>query len=87
MEALTHAHEADRDTPWAVNDAPAEFVDKMVTAVVGLEISITRWYGKWKVSQNRSAADRVGVIEGLEGEASASSVAMAALIKQTLSED
>ena len=87
VEALTHEHEANRDTPWAVTDAPAEFVDKMVTAVVGLEISITRWYGKWKVSQNRSAADRVGVIEGLEGEASASSVAMAALIKQTLSED
>ena len=87
VEALTHEHEANRDTPWAVTDAPAEFVDKLVTAVVGLEISITRWYGKWKVSQNRSAADRVGVIEGLEGEASASSVAMAALIKQTLSED
>ncbi len=87
VEALTHEHEANRDTPWAVTDAPAEFVDKLVTAVVGLEISITRWYGKWKVSQNRSAADRVGVIEGLEGEASASSAAMAALIKQTLSEE
>jgi transcriptional regulator len=86
VEALTHEHEANRDTPWAVTDAPAEFVDKMVAAVVGLEISITRWYGKWKVSQNRSASDRGGVIEGLERDASASSVAMAALVKETLRE-
>jgi transcriptional regulator len=86
VEVLTHEHEADRDTPWAVTDAPEDFVDKLVSAVVGLEISITRWYGKWKVSQNRSAADRVGVIEGLEHEASGSNVAMAALVKQTLSE-
>ena len=86
MEALTHEHEANRDTPWAVIDAPAEFVDKLVGAVVGLEISITRWYGKWKVSQNRSVADRLGVIGGLEHQASESSVAMAALVNETLSE-
>ena len=87
VEALTREHEEKRDPPWAVTDAPADFVEKMVAAVVGIEISITELVGKWKVSQNRSAADRVGVIEGLEGEASASSVAMAASIKQTLSED
>jgi transcriptional regulator len=86
VEALTHEHEANRDTPWAVTDAPAEFVDKMVAAVVGLEISITRWSGKWKVSQNRSVADRLGVIAGLEDQASGSSVAMAALVKDSLSE-
>jgi len=86
VEALTHEHEAHRNAPWAVSDAPAEFVDKMVAAVVGLEISITRWYGKWKVSQNRSVADRLGVIGGLEDQASESSVAMAALVKETLSE-
>jgi transcriptional regulator len=55
-------------------------------AIVGVEISVTRWYGKWKMSQNRSAADRVGVVEGLEREASASSAALAALVKETLSE-
>jgi transcriptional regulator len=86
LEALTREHEANRDEPWAVTDAPAEFIDKLVTAVVGVEISVTRWYGKWKVSQNRSAADRLGVIDGLEREASASSVALAALVKETLSE-
>jgi transcriptional regulator len=58
----------------------------LVGAVVGLEISITRWYGKWKVSQNRSVADRLAVIEGLEHQASESSIAMAALVKETLGE-
>ena len=42
VEALTHEHEGKRDPPWAVTDAPAEFVEKMVAAVVGIEISITR---------------------------------------------
>jgi transcriptional regulator len=87
VEALTQEHEAARETPWAVTDPPAGFVDTLVAAVVGLEISITRWYGKWKVSQNRSQSDRVGVIEGLKREASASSLAMAALVSETLSED
>jgi transcriptional regulator len=64
VEALTHEHETIRETPWALTDVPAEFVDKMVAAVVGLEISITRWYGKWKVSQNRSASDRVASSKG-----------------------
>jgi transcriptional regulator len=86
VEALTREHEADRDKPWAVSDAPADFIDKLVTAVVGLEISVTRWYGNWKMSQNRSAADRVGVMKGLERERSASSVALAALVRETLSE-
>jgi transcriptional regulator len=86
VEALTREHEANRDPPWAVTDAPAGFIDQMVTAVVGVEISVTRWYGKWKMSQNRSAADAVGVVAGLEREASASSVALAAFVKETLSE-
>jgi transcriptional regulator len=65
VEALTREHEEKRDTPWAVTDAPADFVDKMVAAVVGIEISITELVGKWKVSQNRSISDRVGAAEAL----------------------
>ena len=84
---LTNRFEAERAVPWHVTDAPPAFIDKQLGAIVGIEIALTKLNGKWKVSQNRSAADRVGVIEGLEGEGSASSVAMAVLIKQTLSED
>jgi transcriptional regulator len=82
--ALTREHEEKRDAPWALTDAPAAFVEKMVAAVVGIEISITQLVGKWKVSQNRSIADRVGVVEALEREAVPSGAAIAALIRETL---
>jgi transcriptional regulator len=84
VEALTREHEGTRDVPWAVTDAPADFVDKMVAAVVGIEISITQLVGKWKVSQNRSISDRLGVVEALEREAVPSAATMAALIRETL---
>ena len=84
VESLTNRHEAGRPDPWRVSDAPVEYIDKMLNAIVGIEIPITRLSGKWKISQNRSAADRRGVIEGL-GDATASSDAeMAALIRRTL---
>ncbi|HTJ07107.1 MAG TPA: FMN-binding negative transcriptional regulator [Caldimonas sp.] len=65
---LTDRHEAGRDAPWAVSDAPADFVETMLGAIVGIEIPLTSLVGKWKVSQNRSAADRAGVVEGLGRE-------------------
>ncbi len=84
VEALTREHEGKRDAPWAVTDAPADFIEKMVAAVVGIEISITRLVGKWKVSQNRSISDRVGVVGALEREAVPSGTTIAALIRETL---
>jgi transcriptional regulator len=84
VEALTREHEGKRDAPWAVTDAPADFIEKLVAAVVGIELSITRLVGKWKVSQNRSISDRVGVVEALEREAVPSGTSIAALIRQTL---
>ena len=62
---LTDRHEAVQAKPWAVSDAPPEFVDTMVRAIVGIELTLTALTGKWKVSQNRSAADRAGVSRGL----------------------
>jgi len=84
VEALTREHEGKRDAPWAVTDAPADFIDKMVAAVVGIEISITQLVGKWKVSQNRSISDRMGVVEALERETVSSGTTIAALIRETL---
>ena len=84
VEALTREHEGKRDAPWAVTDAPADFIEKMVAAVVGIEISITQLVGKWKVSQNRSISDRMGVVEALERETVPSGTTIAALIRQTL---
>jgi len=66
---LTEAHERDRTNPWAVEDAPADFIAGMLKAIVGIEIPIDRIEGKWKLSQNRSELDRRGVIDGLRTEA------------------
>jgi transcriptional regulator len=65
---LTMSQEGSRETPWAVADAPPAFIQSQIKGIVGLEIEITDISGKWKVSQNRPVADRVGVAEGLEGE-------------------
>jgi transcriptional regulator len=65
VERLTRKHEAGRAEPWAVSDAPEPFVEGQLKAIVGLELQITRVEGKAKLSQNRSAADVDGVIDGL----------------------
>ena len=86
VEALTQEHEGPREAPWAVGDAPADFIDRLLSGIIGIEISVTRLAGKWKVSQNRSAADRAGVVAGLEREGLKSGMEMAALVKATLGE-
>jgi transcriptional regulator len=65
---LTETHEAGRDQRWAVSDAPKDFIAGMLKAIVGFELPIARLEGKWKMSQNRPAADRAGVVAGLTGE-------------------
>jgi transcriptional regulator len=65
VSRLTDRFEASRPAPWGVGDAPADYVDSMLRAIVGIEIEIGSLVGKWKVSQNRSAADRAGVVAGL----------------------
>ncbi|MEP7100233.1 MAG: FMN-binding negative transcriptional regulator [Burkholderiales bacterium] len=62
---LTDRHEAPRAQPWAVTDAPEDFIATMLRAIVGIEIVLSSLTGKWKVGQNRSAADRAGVAKGL----------------------
>jgi transcriptional regulator len=66
---LTERHEAGRALPWHVTDAPADYIDAMLKAIVGIEIEVTRVEGKFKLSQNRDAADRTGVVLGLESDA------------------
>ena len=65
ISAMTARQESARLEPWAVGDAPASFVAAQIKSIVGIEIEISRIEGKWKVSQNRSEADRRGVAEGL----------------------
>jgi len=77
---MTHGHETPRPAPWQVGDAPADFVDSLLRAIVGIEIPISRLVGKWKVSQNRPAADRAGVVDGLVQQGDDASRAMAELV-------
>ncbi|MDB4883674.1 MAG: Negative transcriptional regulator [Gemmatimonadetes bacterium] len=65
LESLTSRHESPRAEPWAVSDAPADYVAQQMKAIVGVELAITRLEGKWKMSQNRSGADIDGVVRGL----------------------
>jgi len=62
---LTDHHEGKRPAPWAVSDAPPDFVQGMLNGIIGFELTITRIDGKRKLSQNRPAADQAGVIDGL----------------------
>jgi transcriptional regulator len=77
VNRLTDHHEAAQAQPWHVHDAPDDFVQQMLRAIVGIEISLASLVGKWKVSQNRSAADRDGTAQGL----AAANEAMAALVR------
>ncbi|TGS48690.1 MULTISPECIES: FMN-binding negative transcriptional regulator [unclassified Mesorhizobium] len=63
---LTNLHEGARDAPrWAVSDAPPDFIQSQLRGIVGLRMPVVRLEGKRKMSQNRNAADRVGVAAGL----------------------
>ena len=81
ISALTALQESARPEPWAVSDAPAPFVAAQIKGIVGIEIEISRIEGKWKVSQNRSEADRRGVSEGLRQAEDDASREMAELVE------
>jgi transcriptional regulator len=62
---LTNIHEGKRANPWKVTDAPADFIQGQLRGIVGIRIPITRLEGKLKMNQNRTEADRAGVVKGL----------------------
>jgi transcriptional regulator len=84
LEALTNAQEAPRAAPWQVSEAPADYLAQMMRAIVGIEITLDTLVGKWKVSQNRSEADRAGVIGGLTDAPGEQAAKMAQLVQKTL---
>lgn len=84
---LTRVHESTRDLPWQVSDAPSDYVDALLRAIVGIEIPIVRLVGKWKVSQNRPVRDRRGVVMGLQEMDDPESERMARLIHERMDDD
>ncbi|MEX8494070.1 FMN-binding negative transcriptional regulator [Sphaerotilus sp.] len=77
---LTQTHEAKQARPWSVDDAPADYVDAMLKAIVCIEIAVDKLDGKWKVSQNHPAANRAGVAAGLHAAGGDEAAAMARLV-------
>jgi transcriptional regulator len=67
VEDLTESQERRFAVPWKVSDAPETFLASQIKGIIGIEIPVTRIEGKWKVSQNRPAQDRAGVVAGLHG--------------------
>jgi len=65
LEAMTDEFEASFPEPWSVADAPDDFTERLLTQIIGIEISVTRLQGKWKVSQNQPPENRGSVIEAL----------------------
>jgi transcriptional regulator len=82
LDRLTDRHEAGQPAPWRVSDAPEDHIEKMLRAIVGLEISVDRIEGKFKLNQNHPAANRAGVIEGLAQRAARGDAALAELMSQ-----
>src|ERR1700735_4858291 len=81
---LTRLHEGEREHPWAVTDAPPEYIDGQLRAIVGVELTITAIEAKQKLSQNRSDLDRAGVITGLRDQPGPGSAAIADLMAAQL---
>jgi transcriptional regulator len=74
---LSDTHEKTQAQPWSVNDAPKAYIDKLLAAIVGIEIVLTSLTGKWKVSQNKKEIDRQGVVTALHSQESEQARAMA----------
>lgn len=82
LDALTDRHEASEPSPWKVADAPNDHVEKLLGAIVGIEIAIERIEGKFKISQNHPDANRTGVIGGLTRRGQGDDLALAALMQK-----
>jgi transcriptional regulator len=78
LQKLTSIHEAESPIPWKISDTPGDYIASQIKGIVGLEITIERLEGKWKVSQNRSEQDRSGVAKGLAELNTTESLAMQA---------
>ena len=80
LNGLTDTHEAASTIPWKVSDAPADYVESIAKGIVGVEFSIERLEGKWKVSQNQTEHTRASVADGLAELDTESSLAMQLLV-------
>lgn len=86
LSDLSDNFESKFDQPWKVSDAPAEYIDRIMDMIVGIEIPVRRISGKWKTSQNKSTQDRVNMVDGLREKQDPASHALADVMEQQLFE-
>ena len=82
LHRLSERHEARNSIPWQMQDLPETYLRTMLKGIIGLDISVTRLEGKYKLSQNRPAADLPRVIAALEGQSNADPLAVAELMRE-----
>ncbi len=88
IDLLTTEQEKSQLQPWSIADAPREYIDKMLPALVGIKIEVTHLEGQWKLSQNQPQINQVGVVAGLNEQSHDGAQAVANLVQSlaTLSE-
>lgn len=84
LQALTAQHEQHRDEPWSISDAPRDYIDRMLPAIVGIELTDLKINGQWKLSQNQPTVNKQGVAEGLSTEADESAQKIAQLVAELI---
>lgn len=87
VEGLTNEHERRREAPWHVTDAPSAYIDGQLRGIVGVELTVSKVEGKAKLSQNRSRADREGVVTGLRQRGRADDLSVADQMASALDDD
>lgn len=87
LNQLTTAQEAGQATPWRVDDAPRPYIDKLLRAIVGIEIPLDRLEGKLKASQDEAPEDRLGTVAGLQQQPGSEAQRMGALVRQAVEAD
>ena len=81
---LTDQQERTEQHPWKLSDAPDQYIEVMLRGIVGFRFTIARLEGKWKMSQNREARDRLGVVEGLRARSDGEDAAVADAVAQRI---
>jgi transcriptional regulator len=84
LQRLTNSQESGQAAPWQMGEAPADFMEKMMRAIVGIEIPIDRIDAKRKASQDEDVQDRFGTVQGLQSQPGEQSRQMAALVLNAL---
>ena len=87
LNRLTDGQESRQASPWRVADAPSDFIEKLMRGIVGIEISIDRWEGKLKASQDEDLQDRYGTVKGLQSTPNEPAQRMAELVLNAITSE